>query len=184
VCFVSVLNDLFRLLQCKLSRWAHTPVLPKFNTVLGISQTCNHCNYYIWMEYNQFYSFNQNLHYYKYHFLAHHPPLPPRFHPLQNLPQSMYNKQQLGTSSLNMASRDYIQRFDYMLRDLLPCNSRDFYQYYLPIESKFQLASIWMATVVQNLAIHGVIYHLHRCIWSHLLIVQLVLHQGVLQQWL
>jgi len=57
-----VLNDLFQLLRWKLCRWAYILALLKFITMLGISQTSNHLNEYLWMEYNQFYSFNQNLH--------------------------------------------------------------------------------------------------------------------------
>jgi len=88
---LSVLSDLFQLLRCKLGRWADIPALLKLIVMLGISQTSNYWNEYIRMQYNQFYFFNQNLHQYKYYSLAHHPPLPPLFHPLQNLPMSMYN---------------------------------------------------------------------------------------------
>jgi len=94
------------------------------------------------MQYNQFYSFNQNLHYYKYHSHAHHPPLPPVFHPRQNLPMSMYNHQQLRTSSLHTASRDYLRWSNYVLGNLLPCSSHHFDQKYFQIVSKFQLESI------------------------------------------
>jgi len=62
VCFVFVLNDLFQSLWYRLGRWAHTPVHLKFISMFRISQTCNHWNEYLWMEYNEFYSFNQNLH--------------------------------------------------------------------------------------------------------------------------
>jgi len=74
--------------------------------------------------------------------LAHHPPLPPLIHPLLNLPKSMYNAKQLRTSSLIMASRDYLCRSNYMLGNLLPCSSHHFYHKYLHIVSKFQLECI------------------------------------------
>jgi hypothetical protein len=59
---VFVLNDLFLLLGWKLGRWAHIPALLKLIAMLGISHSRNHRNKYIWMQYNRFYSFNQNLH--------------------------------------------------------------------------------------------------------------------------
>jgi len=62
VCVLFILNDLFQLLRCKLGRWVHIPVLLEFLVMLGISETSNHWDKYIWMGYNQFYSFNQNLH--------------------------------------------------------------------------------------------------------------------------
>jgi len=72
--------------------WADKLILRnfwKYISMLGISQWSNHLNEYTKMEYKQFCSFYQNLHSYKYHSLAHHPPLPPLLpflHPLQNLP--------------------------------------------------------------------------------------------------
>jgi hypothetical protein len=63
--FVSVLfvlNELFQLLRCKLGRWAYNLALLKLIAMLGVSQSINHWNEHIWMQYNQFYSFNQNLH--------------------------------------------------------------------------------------------------------------------------
>jgi len=62
VCVLFILNDLFQLLQCMLGRWAHIPALVKFIAMLGILLTSNHLNKSLWMEYNQFNSFNQNLH--------------------------------------------------------------------------------------------------------------------------
>jgi len=62
VCFLFILNDLFQLLWCKVGRWDNTPMLLTFIKMLGIPLTSNHSNEYIWMEYNQFYYFNQNLH--------------------------------------------------------------------------------------------------------------------------
>jgi len=57
-----VLNHLFQLLWYELLRWEDIPALLKFIVMLGISLTSNHWNKYIWMECNQFNSFNQNLH--------------------------------------------------------------------------------------------------------------------------
>jgi hypothetical protein len=60
VCLLFTLNDLFQLLQGKVDRWAHSPVLLKFIAMLDISQTRILTQYYV--EYIQFYSLNQNLH--------------------------------------------------------------------------------------------------------------------------
>ena len=42
--------------------YARIPVHLKFISMLGISQRSNRLNEYMWMEYNQFSSFNENLH--------------------------------------------------------------------------------------------------------------------------
>jgi len=49
--------------------------------------------------------------------------------------------------------------------------------------SKFQLESIWTATVVWNLAICGVIDHLPAFVYSNILFFQFVLVQGALEHW-
>ena len=67
-----------------------------------------------------------------------------------------------------------------MLGNLLPCWSLHCYQKYFQIVSKFELESISKATVVQNLAIYGVNYHLPMCINSHILFVQFILIQEAL----
>jgi len=59
--FVGVLfirNNFFQLLGCTLARWTYIPALLKLIAMLDISQTGSHWNEYIWMQYNQFYSFN------------------------------------------------------------------------------------------------------------------------------
>jgi hypothetical protein len=58
VCFLLVCNGLVQLFQCTLCTCGNTPVLLKFIAILDVSQTSNHWNEYLWMEYNQFYSFN------------------------------------------------------------------------------------------------------------------------------
>jgi len=138
------------------------------------------------MEYNQFYSCNQNLHWYKYHSRAHHPPLPsllPLFHPLQNRAISVYNDYRLLTSSLNTARTDFLCRPNYVLGNLLPFLSHHLYHNYLHIISKFQLERIWKATVVRNLAIYGVIDHMPVFVYSHIFFFQFVFLQGALEHW-
>jgi len=49
--------------------------------------------------------------------------------------------------------------------------------------SKFQLESIWKATVVRNLVIYGVIDHLPMFVNSHILLFQFILLQGALEHW-
>jgi len=134
------------------------------------------------MEYTQLYSFNQNLHQYKYHSLAHHPVLPPLLHPLQDVPKYMLSDYQLHTSSHHNAAGDYLCRSHYMVRNFVPCRSLRFYQLCFWIVSKFQLDSIWKATVVRNLPIYGSIHELPGWIYSHILFVPFVLLQGAAEQ--
>jgi len=181
VCVLLVLNDLFQLLQCKLGRWVYIPALLKFIAMLGISQASYHWNECIWMAYNQFHSSNQNLHQSKHHSLAHHPPLTPLFQPLQNLPNCMHKVWQLPTSSLNTSSGDYLCWSHYLLGNPLPCSSLHIDQKCFWIMSKFQLEGIRKRTVVRNLAIDGVDYHLPMCIQSHMLFVQFVLLWGAVK---
>jgi len=46
--------DLYQLLLCQLLWWAPTQVRVKFITMLAISQTSDHCNKYMSMQYNAF----------------------------------------------------------------------------------------------------------------------------------
>jgi len=62
VCVRVVLNHLSQFFGCKRGRWAHIEALLKLIRMLGISQTSNHSNKYVRMQYNQFYPFIQNLH--------------------------------------------------------------------------------------------------------------------------
>jgi len=59
------------------------------------------------------------------------------------------------------------------------CHDSD--QTYFRIVSKFQLQCIWKATVVWNLAIYGVNYHLPVCISSQTFCFQFVLLQGAVE---
>jgi len=62
VCDPFFLNNPVQLLIYKLDRWYCIPALQKLIAMLGISQQSNHWNEYIWMRFNQLYSFDQNLH--------------------------------------------------------------------------------------------------------------------------
>jgi hypothetical protein len=94
----------------------------------------------------------------------------------------MCNDYQLSTSSLNMASGDYLCQSHYVLGIPRLGNSPNFEQKYFPMVSKFQLESISQATVVRNLVIYGLHYDLPIWIQSHILFFQFGLLQGELEQ--
>jgi len=116
-----------------------------------------------------------------YRSVTHHPPLSPVFHPLQNIPKSMYNDYQLRTSSLDMASGDYLRWSNYVLDNLLPCSLLQLDQTYFQIVSKIQLESIRKATVVQTLTIYGVRYNFPVCFECHIIFVWFAQLQCVLE---
>lgn len=124
--------------------------------------TQRYCNELISVKYNQFYSFNSNLHQYYYQSLTHHPPHTTFFHSPKNLPMPIINLWLLGIYNHNKTSRDDHGQWNYVLCILRPCHHSHFYQQHFQIVSHFQLENICKGTIVGSLPLYVIIHQLPR----------------------